>query len=66
MTTDSTCHIFECKYARTLNQLTEAETEALETSDLTSATIARILRANGHDVHERVVQRHRRQECGCS
>lgn len=56
---------FKCRYAVILAALTGPERQAVATTELTAADVGRILNSHGHKVSSRVIQRHRRQECGC-
>lgn len=74
MTSDLTSRILEaeeryapgaCKYATILAKLDERERNALNSTPLPSSHVARIVRAFGHDVSERLIQRHRAANGGC-
>lgn len=57
----------DCRLCVALRSMSKADlaalTEALADDNLTSAAIARALRAEGHDVSPSIAARHRRGEC---
>lgn len=57
----------DCRVCVAMRSMTKADlaalTEALADESLTTAAIARALRAEGHDVSPSIAARHRRGEC---
>ena len=58
-----------CTVARVLNALEPKDRtvveEALGNDDITHSAIAQVLQAEGHDLKQGTVSRHRRGACGC-
>ena len=57
----------KCTFCTFLETLPKPEGEALKLrvadKNITSAAVGRVLKANGHDISEGVISRHRRGDC---